>query len=333
MQNGKSNISCSRKFYFTLIGLFLFPLFTDAKKLNTLNHTPHKEFYFNWDNDVFLSTDFYYSQGFNFYYINPALRKNPINHLFLKLNNADNYFGLGVIQEIYTPKDLIDTLLNRIDRPFAGTLFLRSFVVSSNPHKKLGLRSQLDLGVLGPLSGAKQAQQIIHDWTGSTPPQGWDFQIHNRPYINYNLQVEKGLIQIPNILQFMGLSEIRVGNIHDDVKLGANIRVGRINDYFKGLNLGNKKYIEHKDLQFFLLGGINFSGVLYNATLMGGIRPPESNHQFEFREIEHLITEFNGGVQIAFKSISFKGMVTWKTPEFENGESHGWGTLSMFIRL
>jgi hypothetical protein len=321
------------RFTLFLIGLFLFPLFTNAKKLDSLKFAQHKEFFFSWDNDLFLFTDQYYTQGAHFYWINPVLRKNPLNHLFLKPVNTDNYYGLGLIQEMFTPKDILDSLLNTIDRPYAGTLFLRSFMVASSPVYKFKLTYQLDLGILGPLSGATQAQRLIHEWTGSKPPGGWDFQIENRPYINYNVVAEKQLLQFQEIFDLSGISQLRLGNIHDDLSVGANLRIGRMNSHFKGLNFGNKKYPENKDFQLFFFGGAGITGVLYNATLMGGIVPPETSRYFEFREIEHFVGEFNGGAILTYKSVSIKGMLTWKTQEFQYGESHGWGTISMYFRL
>lgn len=282
---------------------------------------------------MFLFKDYYYTQGAFIYYVNPALRKNPANHFLLRLKNADNYYGLGLIQEIYTPKDIIDTLQNLVDRPYAGTLFLRSFSVSSNPDKHLKLTSQFDLGIMGPLAGAYEAQRYIHDWLDLGWPNGWDFQIENRPYINYNLQIEKGKTLFPGVADLIGDSRIRVGNIHDDLQVGGQIRIGRLNDYFKGHKLSNKKYIENRDLQAFIFGGVNGSFVLYNATLMGGIISPMENQQFDFNEIEKLVGEVYGGIFLNYKFMGVSGQVNWKTKEFKYGEQHGWGTISMYFRF
>lgn len=323
----------TRNIFLLIVCLTTIPVFVYAKKLDSLKYTQHKEFFLNWDNDMFVFKDYYYTQGAHLYFVNPALRKNPANHILFQLKNADNYYGIGLIQEIFTPKDINDSLLNIVDRPYAGTLFIRLFSVSSNPNKKLRLTSQLDLGILGPLAGAKQAQKYIHDWLDLGFPIGWDFQIENRPYINYNVSIEKGLITIPGVFDFMGTSQLRVGNIHDDLQMGVSVRLGRINDFFKGYNLGNKKYQENRDFQFYVFGIASATGVLYNATLMGGIIPPESNHQFQFKEIKNFIGELSGGAQITYKFISLEGKLTWKTMEFDGGENHGWGTISMYFRF
>lgn len=304
-----------------------------AKKLDSLNHENHKEFYLNWDNDIFLFRDFYYTQGAHLYWVNPLLRKNPANHIFLHLPEADNYFGVGIIQEIYTPKDINDSLLNEVDRPYAGTLFIRSFSVSSDPKKGIRLTSQLDLGIMGPLAGAREAQKLVHEWLNLGFPEGWDFQIANRPYINYNIQYERRIAQIPGFLDLTGSARARVGNIHNDLRLGTGIRIGLLNDSFKGNRLPNKKYTDQYDWELALFAHSYFSAVFYNATLMGGIIPPEGTRQFNFNEINNALGIFTGGIQLSYKFIEAVGRVTWKTAEFERGEAHGWGTISLSFRL
>ncbi|NOR74752.1 MAG: DUF2219 family protein [Draconibacterium sp.] len=322
-----------RLFFILLISIIIFPENTSATQLDTLQYAQHKALILDWDNDILVFKDYYYTQGAHILYINPALRKNPVNHILFQLKNADYYYGLGVIQKIYTPKDLIDTLLNTIDRPYAGTFYIRSFATSVIQSKKLRFTNQLDIGLLGPLAGAEQAQRIIHDWLDLGFPNGWDFQIENRPYLNYNFLVDKGLISVNGIFDFMGSSRLRVGNIHDDLQIGANLRIGRLNNFFKGYNLGNKSYNENHDFQFYIFGSANVTTVLYNATLMGGIIPPENSTHFKLKDIENVIGEFNAGAQITYKFVGVKMQATWKTPEFEGGEKHGWGTIAIYFRF
>ncbi len=321
------------RFLIIVAVIFATPFFAHAKKLDSLKFTNYKELLLDWDNDIFLHHDYYYTQGAHIFYLNPALRKNPANHLLFRLKNADNYYGLGIIQEIYTPKDINDTLLNLVDRPYSGTLYIRSFIVSSIPEKHLRFTNQLDLGILGPLSGAEDAQRIIHDWLDLGFPSGWDFQIENRPYLNYNFLVEKGLFSFPGVFDFIGNSRLRLGNIHDDFLLGATVRLGRMNDFFKGYNLGNTTYGENRDFQLFAYLNTSAVAVAYNATLMGGIVPPENNEFFRFKDIEHFIGELTAGVEFSYKFAGLRMQETWKTPEFHGGENHGWGTVSLFFRF
>lgn len=62
-------------------------------------------------------------------------------------------------------------------------------------------------------------------------------------------------ITLPQKADFTASSRVRVGNIHDDVKLGGTLRVRKVNNQFKGHNLMNRKYIENRTLQAFVYGG------------------------------------------------------------------------------
>ncbi len=321
------------RFKFIILFLLSIPINPSAQKTDSVDFNHHKELVFQWDNDAFFDIDYYYTQGAHISHINPGLRKNPLRHISFRLKSADTYYGIGLVQEIFTPKDILDTLLNSIDRPYAGTLFLRSFFVSSSPQKKLRLTTQIDLGVLGPLSGAGQAQKLIHHWTASRPPEGWDFQINNRPYINFNALIDKELITLSQKADFSANSRLRTGNIHNDLTLGGTLRLGRFNNQFKGYNLANQKYIETHDSQMFIYGGANTTFVLYNATLMGGIIPPKSEHEFNLSEIKKFVSEIYLGIQLIYEHFGLRAKVNWKTREFELGEKHAWGSISFFFRL
>lgn len=321
------------RFKLILVFLLSITIYSAAQKPNSTSINQHGELLFRWDNDTFFKKDYYYTQGAHILCIHPGLRKNPINHILFRLKNADNYYGIGLVQKIFTPKDILDSLLNAVDRPYAGTLYLKSLLVSSSPQKKLRLTTQIDLGVLGPLSGAEQAQRLVHRWTDSDSPEGWDFQIKNRVYINYTALIEKELITLPQILDFAANSRMRIGNIHSDWKLGGTLRFGRLNNQFKGYNLTNKKYDGNRDFQAFIFGGANTAFVLYNATLMGGITPPASEHAFKLSEIENFIGEIYMGIQISYKNLGLRGKVVWKTKEFELGKKHSWGSISFSFKL
>lgn len=304
-----------------------------SKNLDSIPFTDHKEFYLDWDNDMWVQTDYYYTQGAKFNLINPGLRKNSINHMLFSLNEADNYFGLSLIQEIFTPKDVHDSLINVVDRPYAGTLFIRSFIISNHPNKQMRLTSQMDIGIMGPMAGAEMAQRYIHEWLDLGVPAGWDFQIDTRPYLNYNVLFDKGIFEIPGRLEFIGTSRLRIGNIHDDIQVGALMRFGLLNNYFKGGRLSNLKYDENKYFQLYLFGGASTTGVAYNATLMGGIVPPESSHQFSLKQIKHVVGEYYGGLYVSYKNIGACMQTTFKSSEFEGAVSHAWGTVSLNLRF
>jgi len=88
--------------------------------------------------------------------------------------------AFGISQTIYTPSNIIDTTLQRDDRPFAGLAYA-SAIVNTLRHP-WQYSSELQVGVIGPWSAAESAQSLAH-WTWastSEKPRGWHHQLRNR---------------------------------------------------------------------------------------------------------------------------------------------------------
>jgi hypothetical protein len=86
-------------------------------------------------------------------------------------------FGQGIV----TPKDISRRVPDPTDAPYAGFLMFRSAQVARRD--ETADVAAINLGVIGPASGAEQVQRSIHHLTGSTAPQGWDTQVSNRPLL------------------------------------------------------------------------------------------------------------------------------------------------------
>lgn len=321
-----------RYLIFSLL-LFCFSATAFSKSLDSLLVELHKEYAVDWDNDMFVYTDIYYTQGAQMTLVHPSFRKNPINHLFFTLPNASNYAALGGIHEIFTPKDVRDTLANFVDRPYAGTFFIRSSISSAQLEHRHRLTSQLDLGVLGPLAGAAQAQQTIHGWLGLGWPKGWQFQIKNRPIINYNLSYEKWLNVLPGVVDVQAKVRARVGTVHDDIQISSHLRLGLLNDPLKGYQLSNKAYQQNRNFELYLFGTAKVLATAYNATLMGGIIETGDAHTFKYSQICPIVTELTAGIRANYQSVGSQFLLTWQSPEFNTGQPHAWGTMSLYFRF
>jgi hypothetical protein len=86
-------------------------------------------------------------------------------------------FGQGMV----TPSDLSRRQPDPKDAPYAGVLAFRSAQVQVDGD--MADMVALNLGVIGPASGAAQTQRFIHRITGSDKPEGWDTQVSNRPLV------------------------------------------------------------------------------------------------------------------------------------------------------
>lgn len=81
-------------------------------------------------------------------------------------------------QIMVTPRDLTRKIPDPADAPYVGALWLGAGQVSLREEVAdiVGLR----IGVMGPASGARRTQTLIHSVIGSDRPQGWDTQGPNR---------------------------------------------------------------------------------------------------------------------------------------------------------
>lgn len=88
-------------------------------------------------------------------------------------------------QSIYTPNDPLRTDLIADDRPYAGLLYVgmswnRRTHAAQSDTELLDTR-EITLGVIGPWSLARQAQNLVHDAIGAERFLGWDHQLKNEP--------------------------------------------------------------------------------------------------------------------------------------------------------
>lgn len=84
----------------------------------------------------------------------------------------------SINQVMITPRDITRKQPNPMDAPYLGALWFRASQVSVRGEVADTL--SVNLGMIGPASGARQAQTFIHRLTGSSHPEGWDSQVSNR---------------------------------------------------------------------------------------------------------------------------------------------------------
>ena len=314
---------------FLFLSIVLFARTPDSLRVKQL-----RQFSFGWDNDLFQQTDYYYTQGVYFEMVNPFLEKNYLNKFLLRIRDSRKVYGASLFQKMYTPVNINDSLVQLNDRPYAGTLYFRSFLVSINRKRHYTLKSQFDLGVIGPYSGAAEAQKYVHLLTGSKPPGGWDNQIATRPYLNYNLEIEKGLLSWYDYFYLNGVARSRVGNMFDDVRLGISTQFGWMNALFNDYFFSPKQAaFARKQFQLYAMGSANVMVVAHNGTLMGGLGSTPNIHELRYDQLETFVTEYTAGLVLSYKGIGMEYVYTRKSPEFKGGLTHKWSRLAFLFRL
>lgn len=169
-------------------------------------------------------------------FMNFIQRMNPgfWNDMNYSADSQNVVFRLG--QSMYTPEDFSRTDLIEDDRPYGGLLYTglawnrRKF----NPKSNLDMLDtrEITVGVIGPLSLAEQAQNLVHDAFGDERFLGWDNQLGNEPAIQlaldrkYKSSNHAGAITpgfSADSIRSMGL---RLGNIETSATIGIEGRIG-----------------------------------------------------------------------------------------------------------
>lgn len=147
-------------------------------------------------------------------------------------HNAVVKFG----QAMYTPRDFSRTDLILDDRPYAGLLYLglswnRRGRDASGDVETLDTR-EVTLGVIGPLSLARQTQDLVHHLIGVERFRGWDHQLKNEPALQLAFDRKYrdgrgGRAIVPGLsadtIRSVG---VRLGNIETSAAAGVEGRIG-----------------------------------------------------------------------------------------------------------
>ena len=138
-------------------------------------------------------------------------------------------YAMFIGQSIFTPKNLTLKPPDPRDRPYAGWLYAgTSLLQESNRHMLENL--ELDLGVVGPGSLARQTQNDFHQFIGVAQAKGWSHEIQTEPggMLTYERLYHVPLLGTHNdgvdIVPQYGAT---VGNVMTYGDAGALLRIGK----------------------------------------------------------------------------------------------------------
>ncbi len=279
---------------------------------------------FNYENDFFTGTDYYYSQGITIEYANPVLKKNPINKLLLFSQHDKSKYGISFNIFGYTPTTIEsdEVLLN--DRPFQANMLSKSFVLNIDSIKKQRIASSVSVGIMGPAALGKEIQTVIHKQTGDAIPKGWQHQIKNDIILNYQLNYEKAIVRAGSNLLVNGIAEAKAGTLHNKLSSGINFIAGSFTDPYS-FSPAKKK------LNFYLYGQGLITFVGYDATMQGGLFNRKSVHKILANEFERVVFRADMGIMLNIKKIYLSYSQSYLSKEFKKGLDHSWGGLSLAV--
>ncbi|MPR32728.1 lipid A deacylase LpxR family protein [Salmonirosea aquatica] len=285
-------------------------------------------FRFHYDNDFFAmaKTDYYYTQGYSFEVGSPVFRKNPLSKILLRFKESEPTYGLAFEHFGFTPTSIRSNEILVGDRPFAGVILLKSFATSVDKVHKQRLSSVLSTGMIGPAAFAGRMQATIHHWSGDVDPQGWQYQIRNDVAINYELNHERQLLEVPHIVSIHSNAQLRLGTLSDKVQAGFTLTLGRFDS-----PLTSSIQRSGHNFQLYLYSQSLGASVGYDATLQGGLFNQNSPYTLKASELNRFTFQNNYGVVVQFWKIYAEYYRTYLSREFKTGREHSWGGVKLGV--
>ncbi|WP_047545403.1 lipid A deacylase LpxR family protein [Psychroserpens sp. Hel_I_66] len=307
-----------------LIFFFLIFNLSNAQKIDNLISFRAIEsesyFRFNYDNDYFAASDKNYTQGYSLEFGSPLFEKNPLNPILLKPENFKYKYGLAIEHIGFTPDDYELPEIQFGDRPFAAAIMLKSSLTAINSEKRLRVHSSLNLGLIGPGAFGEEMQVGIHKATGNKTPRGWRHQIKNDLVLNYNVGIEKQILEVDNLLTLQAQSNLNIGTLFTNLSVGSNLVLGRFHNSFSSEE-------KNKNFQIYTYAQPVVSVVGYDATLQGGLLNRQSPYTIASSDVERFTFQFNYGVVIQTKTLFFEYTRSTITKEFSTGDTAKWGGI------
>jgi lipid A 3-O-deacylase len=273
-----------------------------------------------FDNDIFDYTDYYYTNGISFEFYHPAISASPISKLLPGLRNSVNYYSLILLQNMYTPLKLENTVPLAGDRPFAAYFTIGHHKISLSAFKHQRLETELSLGVIGPAALGGVAQDAIH----SNEPVGWVNQVRNDIVANYSIRFDQGLYSGRNF-ELAAVAGGQAGTLYDNIMAGVFLQFGKMNDRYGSVfqTTGYQKPFRNRIRYYFSLDLKN-KLIFYDATLQGGMFNHQSVYKLNGDQINRYLFTGTASVGLGFGRYSLEAGQVFLTPEFEGGKYHLW---------
>jgi hypothetical protein len=292
------------------------------------------------DNDFFnfrgAGTDRYYTNGIrlDYFYTKKQKAKFP-SFLLLKISEDNNIYGWGIAQFMFTPQHIDVVEIQYNDRPYAGALYGIHSLQSINTIKKIKITSEIFLGVIGPLSFAEESQTWVHRVSNYLIPKGWDNQVPNDILLNYNIHIEKQMMQPSKSILAVAIVETYSGTLYNAAGIGFMLRIGKFDNYFEEIPKSQKPTKNKFQLYVFMSPVARV--VLSNATLQGGLIYQNSDRTKGYTLskdlIERLTVLYDVGLSLELSKLNITISQKLRTAEFKGQYVQEIGNITLKINL
>ncbi|MGI9494086.1 MAG: lipid A deacylase LpxR family protein [Geminicoccaceae bacterium] len=303
------------------------------------------------ENDEVGGSDRNYSGGHRLACMRTAPRflEKRLRRLLPKNAISQQKMSYGLGQNIYTPDDLAEPELIEDDQPYAGWLYV-DFGLESEVRSASGDMHHLDnfglqIGVVGPLSGAEFLQRELHEILGATEPAGWDNQLDNELGANlfysrqwtgiqrFSLPVDNGTSWLDtDLTPRIGAA---VGNIYTYGAGGFMLRIGQFPDDDHGQPAVRPSFTGSDDFpiedgwSFYLFTGAEGRIVGRNIFLDGNSFDDDSPSV----DKNTFVGEVRIGMALAYRYLRLAYTHVYRSQEFEGEEPQTYGAITLSVEL
>ena len=300
-----------------------FALSTVVSAQDADNKNYDKYIGFQFDNDIFFQTDYYYTSGEKIYFINPIISKSPVDLILISPSSIGDvyYSGLSIEHRMFTPTDTPNDTVKIGDRPYAASLSISQIRVTENNVRGYRVLSSLSIGAIGKFAFGRELQSLIHGLTPSQLPVGWDSQISNGLLLNYGVELDRRILYKEGF-EWIGSGSVNLGSVNTDLSLSTTIRLGKMDTYFTS-------YSPKVNSKFKIWVEASYAAkvVFYNAYLQGGMFSNTSPYVIESSNVERLIHTFTLHTFIQYNKHRVIFQANNLSPEFEGAVWHTWGSV------
>ncbi|MCS0293341.1 lipid A deacylase LpxR family protein [Vibrio alginolyticus] len=296
---------------------------------------------FTIDNDGIFGVDQDYTNGVFLSYATDQLTQES-QWKWLSLANSEHAnidkIELVLGHKMWTPSDIEADYPLINDRPYAGYLHTEINYLSLTSDK--AVRYNFTIGTTGESSLSEKAQEIVHSITGSTDPQGWDYQIEDKVAFSLGYRVFNKLMRSEEQKtqwEITNINDINAGNFRSDVSQGVMFRWGtNLANSIGAANISvespfSASMIAQNTSSWFLFTG--FEGrYRFNDMTIEGDRPgiPEPSAPYDVT-LQNWQASAVAGVSWYNQNYGASITFTIKTPDYEEAQTDVYGTGSFSV--
>ncbi|MEH0083877.1 lipid A deacylase LpxR family protein [Vibrio antiquarius] len=296
---------------------------------------------FTLDNDGIFGVDQDYTNGIFLSYATGQLKQES-QWKWLSLADSEHpnidKIELVLGHKMWTPSDIEADYPLVNDRPYAGYLHTEINYLSLTNDK--AVRYNFTIGATGESSLSEKAQEIVHGITGSTDPQGWDYQIDDKVAFSLGYRVFNKLMRSEEQKtqwEITNINDINAGNFRSDVSQGVMFRWGtNLASSIGAANISvespfSASMLAQDTSSWFLFTGFEGRYRFNDMTIEGdrpGIPEPSAPHDVTLQNWQASAVagatwyNQNYGASLTF---------TIKTPDYEESQTDVYGTGSFSV--